>query len=202
MSEPNMDIDDNIDIETNTHIETNTSSYGNEVNKLVKKYIDDFIIEEYTDKYQNQVMLLGMKVLLEEVDEDNRSESLDYICPVFKPNLYKNFIEKKENNMWIIRNEEIVYGYVGVNTRYSPEAELNGLYIDRLLRGNNFNFAGKLIKYVADFAKSKKCTILKCDVDSYNKRALKFYIKCGFILDKIELVNDGKMSLYHYHLIL
>lgn len=152
---------------------------------------------EYEAKYQNQVMTLGIRILSDDVDEVNRVIELEYLSKAFKKNLYESYILNTDRNLWVLKNYDMVYGYIAIVT-YNSSAILNGLYIDPLFRGSKTGLANRMLEKAEDFAKNKGCTVLNAEVAHYSKRAINFYEKNGFVHIKTEKENDEQLVIYHY----
>ena len=162
--------------------------------KIVENNLDDFKIEVYSKKYQNQVMTLGFRTLTEEVDERNRENELLHLAKVFTPSIYDKHINNN-NNLWVLTNDDKVYAYISVRIdNYNYKATLTGFYIIPVLRG--LKFAEKLLSTVIDFITNRGCKKLTADSASYSLRAIGFYTKY-FKIDK-EFCMDGVKCVLFY----
>lgn len=163
--------------------------------ELLLDNLDQFVIEPYEDKWQNQVMTLGLRILSDEVDEANREFELKILTICYKENLYKAFIENMDNTLFVLRNCDKIYGFIGVRTSKGI-ANLNGFYLEQLLRGTGF--AIKMLTDIETFCKYKHCSELHLDTAFYSKRSISFYEKHGFVRYKTETINSGKLEIYYY----
>jgi len=166
--------------------------------KFILENLDQFVLELYEDKYQNQVMTLGIKVLTDEVNEENRFYELNYLTKAFQINLYKRW-SQNNSQAWILRNSDTIYGYIAVII-HENEAKLEGLYLEPLVRG--VGFAKKMLEKALEFCKEKNSHILRIEVASYNKNAIRFYEKNDFLYNKTIKENDDMLEILQYSYIL
>lgn len=161
---------------------------------IVCQNLDKLEIKEYRDCFQNQVMTLGIKILSEEVDEENRFYELNYLANAFKENFSKR-LNTKNGAAWVIINGNTIYGYIAL-TISDYQAKLEGLYLDPLLR--KLGFGGKLLKVAIKHCVDKKVGLIFADVAFYNQQAISFYTKNSFTRLGTKKENCDKLTIYAY----
>lgn len=157
-------------------------------------------IKEYENKYQNQVMVLSMKSLLESVDEDNREYELKYLVDALKDNLYQQWMVPPENHAWVLVDvDDVVYGFMAVRT-WNGVGLIQGIHVDVILRKRGW--ASRLLQETIDFCRSKNCFRLATASATYSEEVLEFYKKHDFKLTGRKWENDGKLQIVEYTLTL
>ena len=144
-------------------------------------------------------MILGIKLMLENTNNNNRQLILEDIPLCFSYNIHDFYCNDKNSKLWVLVNEGIVYGYIAVDID-EYEGILNGIYLDRLLRGSGL--ATEMLNKVKDFCKERNCKKIILEVPSYLPNGVKFYVNNGFEYSKskMEYENTVKMLYYKYNI--
>lgn len=164
---------------------------------VVSDNLDQFEIVDYQDKYQNQVTMFMLSILMEEVDEVNRVDTITYIPQFCNKRYWATYGDSDDNHMWVIVNADKVYGSVGV-TIENEIASIHVFYLDKLLRSHNPSFAKKLIDKATEFIKSKNCKSVTGITDDYNKAAHSFISKFDMDIKAKHEFNGGLGRSFEY----
>lgn len=112
------------------------------------------MIEEYKDKYYNDVLVLGREI------KEDYEISFNTVSKCY---------------VYIIENE--VVGFI-IADIFSDRAEIIDIAVNILYR--NKKIGDKLIKYIIELCKKNKCSNITLEVKVTNKPALKLYKNNNF----------------------
>ncbi len=149
----------------------------------------------YEDKYQNQVMVLGMRSLLDDVDEDNRAYELEYLAKAFSKNLYQRWMTTDKSYAWVVVDDDTIVGYTSVIINNNV-ATINGMYILKPYRRKGF--ARELLQKAVNFAVAHDVRLMVATTTHYLPGMRRFLENSGFDNHNISHENDGKLTIYHY----
>lgn len=178
------------------YIMSNELDFIRKCNKVVKRNVDSFTIEQFSRIYQNQVMILEAKSTLEDVDYNNINEGLNLVSNNFKDGIYDLYLFFPLRNMWVVKNNETIYGYIGVVVEYNI-AVIHGIYLDKMLRGRGI--ADDLVEKAIEFSRVRGCNQMIIGVDKYHVRARAFFEKIGFTKYYIDRVHCSKLQVVYFY---
>ncbi len=89
---------------------------------------------------------------------------------------------------WVFENNSIIIACIAINAIDSKNAELKRFYIDKSYRGKGI--ADELYNEVINWCKENKKIFLHLKTDVNFTRAINFYKRKGFLLQKTEHKND------------
>ena len=96
-----------------------------------------------------------------------------------------NVLKSTEEIILVIENNNIIIGYV--KFKYNTKAT-KSIWIDEIIIDNDYKKKGygkMLITEVTKFAEKNNCKRIELNCWSFNRSALKFYEKTGFIQQRI-----------------
>lgn len=136
------------------------------------------IIEEYTDKYKNEVVKLIVDIQHQEFGVDLTVEN--------QPDLQKipTYYQINNGNFWITKNENDVIGTISLLDIGNKQGALRKMFVAKNYRGKDFGVGQKLLETLTFWANEKGTTEQFLD-------AQKFYKKNGFVeLNKNDLPKN------------
>lgn len=167
------------------------------IKQFVTDNINEFVIEEYQSKWQNDVMTMGISALTETMNDNNREAELLLLADIFKKDFASFLIENPKSRLWVVRNVDNIYGYIFVTIK-DDIAKIIGFYLDHILR--NTGMANKLIDTVKEYCECLICKYITFEVADYSLAMIKFCEKNNFKCVKTTLENKGKLLINHYEI--
>lgn len=143
------------------------------------------IIEEYTDKYKNEVVKLIVDIQRQEFGVDLTVEN--------QPDLQKipTYYQINNGNFWIAKNENGVIGTISLLDIGNKQGALRKMFVAKNYRGKDFGIGQKLLETLFFWANEKGIKEIFLGTTEQFIGAQKFYEKNGFVeLDKNDLPKN------------
>ena len=143
------------------------------------------IIEEYTDKYKNEVVKLIVDIQRQEFGVDLTVEN--------QPDLQKipTYYQIGNGNFWIAKNENGVIGTISLLDIGNKQGALRKMFVAKNYRGKDFGVGQKLLETLFLWANKKGIKEIFLGTTEQFLGAQKFYEKNGFVeLNKNDLPKN------------
>ena len=165
--------------------DTKTQRFGKkrDTNQRQNKY--KMIIEEYTDKYKNEVVKLIVDIQRQEFGVDLTVEN--------QPDLQKipTYYQINNGNFWIAKNENGVIGTISLLDIGNNQGALRKMFVAKNYRGKDFGVGQKLLETLFLWANKKGIKEIFLGTTEQFVGAQKFYEKNGFVeLNKNDLPKN------------
>lgn len=173
------------------------SPLDEQVSSLMLENINSFSVVKYNEKHYHQVMILGIKLMLEGTDNNNRQNILDDIPECFSYYDDSYVYDDDTNELWVLVNGDTVYGFINVFIE-DGDAMITGIYLEKLLRGSGL--ANEMLNKVIEYCKEKDCDKILTEVPSYSPSAMRFCVKNGFEYYMTKMEYNDTVEMLHYKL--
>ncbi|MCI3937184.1 GNAT family N-acetyltransferase [Chryseobacterium aahli] len=143
------------------------------------------IIEQYTDKYKNEVVKLIVDIQRQEFGVDLTVEN--------QPDLQKipTYYQIGNGNFWIAKNENGVIGTISLLDIGNNQGALRKMFVAKNYRGKDFGIGQKLLETLIFWANEKGIKEIFLGTTAQFIGAQKFYEKNGFVeLNKNDLPKN------------
>lgn len=174
-----------------------SSSLDEQISSLMLENIESFSVVKYDKKHYHQVMILGIKLMLEGTDNSNRQNILDDIPECFSYYDDSYMYDDDVNRLWVLVNGETVYGFINVFIE-DGDAMISGIYLETHLRGTGL--ANEMLNKAIEFCKEKDCDKILIEVPSYSPSAVRFCLKNGFDYYMRKMEYNDTVKMLHYKL--
>lgn len=143
------------------------------------------MIEQYTDKYKNEVGKLIVGIQHNEFDIDLTIEK--------QPDLQNipAFYQKANGNFWIAKDGDNVIGTISLLDIGNKQGALRKMFVNQNYRGKEFGVAHKLLETLLFWAHEKDVKEIFLGTTEKFLGAQRFYEKNGFVeVDKKDLPRN------------
>ena len=149
----------------------------------------------------NLILSFDARIITENVDEKNLVYELERLASVYatmsdekqqvKP---AELVVKSTDKTWLLTDGSHAYGYISARVLPHQAVQINGFYLDPLLRGTGF--AKDMLNKVDTFTRSRKISEIELEVAHYSLAARKFYAKHGFRTKKLNHENNRDLVVF------
>lgn len=174
-----------------------SGSLEEQLSTLMIDNIKKLEIKKYEAQYYNQIIILGIKLMLEGANNINRQLLLEDIPNCFIYDINDAYIGNNWNGLWVLASNNTVYGFISAFID-NDIGILTGIYLESLLRGSGI--ATELLNKVTDFCKEKKCKELTVEIPSHSPNAKRFLIKNGFEYFNTKMEYENTVEMLYYRL--
>ena len=115
------------------------------------------------------------------------AEQIEFMLPrVASPEVFSAQLADKNRKLWIVQKEGKPAGYMAVLNQPDGVCFIDKLYVDTTLQRSGLGFA--LLSYCINTLKPKQ---LMLRVNRKNIKAINFYFKHGFMIEKLDALDIG-----------